>query len=369
MRNLLTTLLLFSCLFFDSHGCGNEYGHSLDGEMVHARYIHFPSRVMTFNKEAIQKRLQNLENDLSSDPGNFKTWSDIALNLMKLGDADSSVNILRPLVKKHPKEYNLLANLGTAYELTDQLDSALKYISLGFEKNPDSHRGTEWVHILILESKIKAKQRQDWMTSNEIITVEQLKEKEPAGRHASDKVNRAIMYQLHTRAPFTPAPNKVMANILETLGDYNAKYGAYENAILAYAYALNYQSNNYIDRRIKKKIGDLNKLRSESEINELPHEFSRLIKRSKIDPELMAIGLGEFADHLDSSNLAKRDHELMHDSLEIMKRQLDSLKSQDPLKVEQVNTDKTFSGKVHWMYFVLVMLLGAVLIFFMKRSK
>lgn len=368
MKYLFTILLVCSSLVY-SIGCGNEYGHSIDGEMIHTRYVHFPSRVMTFDKSVIQKRLDKLKTELSSGTENFKTWSDIALNLMKLGDADSSVKLLRPLVNKHPTEYNLLANLGTAYELTDQLDSALKYISLGFEKNPKSHRGTEWVHVLILEAKIKAKNRQDWMMSNEIITVALLKEKEPSGRRGNDEVNRAIMYQLHTRAPFTPAPNKVMANILESLGDYNAKYGAYENAILAYAYALNYQSHSYIDRRIKKKIGDLNKLRSESEINEWPHEFSRLIQRANIDPELMAIGLGEFANHVDSTNRAVKEHELIRDSLGILKKQLDSLKSVDPKEEESPNVNQSFTGKVHWVYFVLVLLLGAILVFVLNRKK
>tara|TARA_B110000046_G_C13024495_1_gene413104 strand:+ start:2444 stop:2677 length:234 start_codon:yes stop_codon:yes gene_type:complete len=55
--------------------------------------------------------------------------SDYAVYLMKAGRVDESLAILKELNKNLPQEYQIAANLGTAYELNGELDSALFYIN------------------------------------------------------------------------------------------------------------------------------------------------------------------------------------------------------------------------------------------------
>ena len=69
--------------------------------------------------------------------------SDYAVYLMKAGRVDESLAILKELNKNLPQEYQIAANLDTAYELNGELDSALFYIKRGIEINPDAHAGSE----------------------------------------------------------------------------------------------------------------------------------------------------------------------------------------------------------------------------------
>lgn len=157
MRALLVliTLLIVPTI---SYPCGNEYGETLDGTRMYGRYFYLSPDMRAFNTERLTEHLDDLYRRSGNLSGDYKIWSDIAVNLMKLGMADSAIKILIPLAKKYPEEYNILANLGTGYELIGALDSAHKYISKGFEINPRSHRGSEWIHVKILEAKIQEKQ-------------------------------------------------------------------------------------------------------------------------------------------------------------------------------------------------------------------
>ena len=109
MKNTILILVLFCSVHF-SFGCGNEYGYSLDGQRVHTRYLFLSERMLKFNKDDINKRLTALNNKVENGTDDYKTWSNIALNLMKLGQTDSSLKILLPLYKAYPNEYTIIGN-------------------------------------------------------------------------------------------------------------------------------------------------------------------------------------------------------------------------------------------------------------------
>ncbi|MEZ4804561.1 MAG: hypothetical protein R2852_03525, partial [Bacteroidia bacterium] len=324
MKNLFLTGLLLCCSI-QSFSCGNEYGYNLDGSKTYTEYFYISERMMQFDTPAIKKRLGDLYDEVKAGKADFKTWSDIAANLMKIGKADSSVKILVPLIKQHSNEYNIIANLGTSYELIGELDSALKYISLGYKLNSKSHLGSEWVHVNIIQGKIKEKQKPGWMKNNDILNLKTLlyNVDVPNKKSKVAKTNYEIFYQIRTRVKYTPAPDKVLANILTTLGDFNTQVGTYENALLAYAYALEFQESPALDNKIKAKIKTLNKLREANpKIKEIPTEFMRLVKQGKLDPELLLMGLDDFAEKLDSSHLDKISRQ---DSLTALRKRLDAL--------------------------------------------
>jgi hypothetical protein len=79
-----------------------------------------------------------------------------AVDMILSGDAAGAIPMLKELEQKWPREYATASNLGTAYELTGDNENALKWISAGLERNPHSHLGTEWLHVLILKAKIEA---------------------------------------------------------------------------------------------------------------------------------------------------------------------------------------------------------------------
>lgn len=373
MRYLLpfAFLLFYS---FPAQPCGNEYGHTLEGEKVYSLYFYITPDMETFNEEYIKKRLSELESKVALYPGNFKNWSDIALNLMKLGQADSAIAILRPLLKVHGNEYNVLANLGTAYELVGELDSALKYISKGLEVNPRSHRGSEWIHVKILEAKLKEKREPGWLHTNAIIEISELeaRKKDENDRNWRRRMDIELSYQLRTRAPFTPAPNRVMANLLITLGDFNVAHGTYENALLAYANALVYQDHHSVGFRIKERIKELNRKRSDlSAPIELEPTFKWMMERGKVDPELLVLGLRQYSMTIDSF---ARKEQARKDSFNMLQARLDSSEKraeEQKLAAEAVINEEQKRGNTWWPSFLVGLLAGAFVVWgvFKMRRK
>ena len=121
-------LMFLIVLSHHSYACINEYGYKLDGHKVQTQYLYLSEKMLTFNEMNIQNKLDELSRKVKFKNNDYKTWSDIAANLMKIGQMDSALHILQPLVYQNPSEYNLIANLGTAYELSGNIDSALFYI-------------------------------------------------------------------------------------------------------------------------------------------------------------------------------------------------------------------------------------------------
>lgn len=368
MKKLLTLLITLSILQ-TVYPCGNEYGYALDGTRIYTRYFFLSERMLHFDTTRINTRLEKLYKKTENGSANYKDWSDIAANLMRIGKADSGIKILIPLLKEHPNEYNLIANLGTCYELTGQLDSALKYISKGYDINPKSHNGSEWIHIKILEAKIKEKRNPGWMKSNPVITLEELLERVPnEPKHLkSRKINRDFFYQIRTRVRFTPAPNRTIANLLTTLGEYNQEVGTYENALLAYTYALIFEASDYLDRKIKAKIKTLNQQRDKQpKITELPDMFIKMMKRSELDPEILLLGIDDFAEQLDSVHLVEVAQK---DTLSILKLHKDSLENvlANEAKKQQHQLAEEESKK--YIYLAIGLLIGLVVAIVLWRMK
>jgi len=376
MKKFLLVLVLL-CSIKSSFGCGNEYGYSLDGQRIHTRYFFLSERMLHFNKGDINKRLTALNNKIKNGTDDYKTWSNIALNLMKLGQADSSLKILLPLYKEHPNEYTIIGNIGTAYELTGQLDSALYYISKGFEINPKSHLKSEWVHVAILEAKIQESRRSGWLGHNSVLDLDNLIKRVGKGDLRGRKVtsiNNQIFLQIRTRAPFTPVPNMILANILETLGDFNRKVGTYENAILAYAYAMRFEGEKD-HSKIENKVKKLNKERMDSDdIMEIPVTFQRMLKRSKMSPDLLLLGLDDFAEGQD---MFQKEFIVKNDSIKLLSLQIDSLVDNFNLQIEagiKENEHKIESiekeNKFNIIFYLgFGFLVGGILFFILGRRK
>ena len=379
MKHLIS-FLLFISLAKASYPCGNEYGYALDGTRIYTEYFYLSERMLHFDTVNIENRLNELNKKIEKGTADYKTWSDVAVNLMKIGKADSSIKILLPLIAERPNEYNLIANLGTCYELTGELDSALKYISKGLEINTSSHYGSEWIHVKILEAKIKQKSNSRWMITNEIVSVKELiSDLDSANmRQKLHKINDDFFFQIRTRAPFTPAPNRTLGNLLMTLGDFNARYGTYENALLAYIYALEFQKSpdlsyraSDLEKKIKNKIKALNQQRdAQDKIVELPEMFVKMMKRSKLDPELLLLGLDDIANTLDSINIVEY---VTNDSMAIMKLKVDSLQSVVSSANAQNKDEANNETEVNSYLFLLVGLtIGislSLLIIIKKRKK
>ncbi len=209
--------------------------------------------------------------------------SDIAVNLGYLGRYPEALDILKKLQQKYPSDYNIAANLGTTYELLGKNELALLFINKGLQLNPDSHEGSEWVHVKILEAKIKMAGTPEWIYKNRILGTGvnfDSKESEALNDKAWD-----VEYQLQERIPFTPFPDALLANVFDELGDLYATQQSVELAYIAYDFALRNDSSDHFGVKAKMEA-----LKPVLKKNKIPvpswkeHYYNR--KLSKIQSEI-----------------------------------------------------------------------------------
>lgn len=177
------------------------------------------------------------------------TQSDIAVNLGYLGRYAEALEILVRLQKANPDNYTIAANLGTTYELLGKNEPALQFIKKGLQLNPDSHEGSEWVHVKILEAKLKMASQPGWIYKNRVLgtgVTFDSKESETLDDKTWD-----VEYQLQERIPFTPFPDALLANVFDELGDLYATQQSVELAYVAYDFALRNDSADHYGVKAK----------------------------------------------------------------------------------------------------------------------
>lgn len=133
--------------------------------MIFTNFFYLSKKHRTFDTEHIKERLAITEAKPNAKT-NFKIQSNIASYHIKLGEVKKALQILKPLSDNYPNEYTISANLGTAYELEGQLNKALRLIKNGYQINSESHFGSEWIHIKILEAKIKERSNPGWLKTH-----------------------------------------------------------------------------------------------------------------------------------------------------------------------------------------------------------
>lgn len=152
------------------------------------------------------------------------------------GDSPAAIRLLQAIEQDTPGQYSTAANLGTAYELAGDNNNALKWISEGIRRNPDSHWGTEWLHALILEAKMRLEKDPDYLKVHRIIPLPENFDSETklnvggAERKISEIVS-ALNYQLRERVLFVKPLDPVVADLMFTYALCEAHTGVVESAV------------------------------------------------------------------------------------------------------------------------------------------
>jgi len=205
-----------------------------------------------FDQKTIEKQLVLLEQKLKKST-DFKLLSDYGLHLVQAGKVKEALVIFEKLAELHPNEYSIIANLGTTYELSGQNEKALEYIRKGIEINPDSHKGSEWIHVKILEAKIALEKDPAYLTNHSVLNLSP-KQKQ------SQKVFDQLYIQLQERFPFSPKEvNPVMADLFVEMGDFYFETISFEHAKAFYQIAKLYYKSDRKD--IDEKIEQARELR------------------------------------------------------------------------------------------------------------
>ncbi len=234
---LLVCLVLLSNI---SNACLNEEHVTKSGKSTIDAFTLGDLRLYkNHNKAELELAIKNL---LSEKPVTeediLSTQNSIAVVYIKLGKLAEAEAILLQLLKKHPKNYSVTINLGTLYELQGKNAKALEFIKKAVAINPESHSGSEWFHIKILEYKLK-NIPDNKIAGENILNLYSIKK--PATEIAYD-----VSYQLQERIPFTPAPTLLMAKVMQELGDYLADSVSIKGAYVIYETGMDYDRDNIL---------------------------------------------------------------------------------------------------------------------------
>lgn len=233
MKKLLV-LLGFALHAMAALACLNTfYDFNVDGQL--REYNHPPEGVFSknFDTELTAKKMGKLQAKLEKE-GRYTLLSDYAVGLMKVGRAAEARDILQVLYQHYPLDYKLATNLGTAWELNGQVDSALYYIKRGIVLNPHDHLGSEWIHVKILETKQTLVNDPAYIQKHSVL---QLTDKQ---KQDSD-VYKQLLIQLQERVPFSPGTNNaIMASLFTDLGVLAEKAASLQHAVAYYMVAQKY---------------------------------------------------------------------------------------------------------------------------------
>jgi hypothetical protein len=347
MRKQLTVLFLLIS-WQGAQACMNEYGavnlsgRDLAGTDIAQTYpFAEPPYFRSFNRVFSENFVAS--HDLSSvSADDYKTRSDIAFHLTRLGRYRESLAILQGLVKHYPHEYNILSNLGTVYELNNMPDSALRILRATNKRFPEGHHGSEWFHLQVLEAKLHVRSDPHWLEQHRVLDLGITEASPDTSQRFIANMKRLwdATYQLHERLPFTPTPDPILANILNELGDAIAIEYSMLEAYKFYYIGVQYDTSDRYGMRAKQ------------------HALVEAMKKANILVPT-AVELRRFFPRADSIPLI-RDHDTQYSSSE---KQMERV-----LAYQEAELDRRNPFPWNWVGAAVVLVAGYLYIRRIKRE-
>lgn len=206
----------------------------------------------SFYKRNFIKGIKQLDS-LYKASKNLDYLSDKGLLLILLERYEIAIKLYLEIEKIKPNRYSTASNIGTAYELFGQNESALKWIKKAVEIDPKSHNNSEWIHVKILEAKIKGEQ---FYTTSFLLNTEFGSDVTPSSQMTKQELKAlyiALYYQLNERISFVKPKEKIVAQLLFDLGNIAFLLGDYSDATYDYKRAKHYgYTGQLIDERIEQ---------------------------------------------------------------------------------------------------------------------
>jgi tetratricopeptide (TPR) repeat protein len=286
----IVTLIIFFISLNKGYSCGNEYWELLNGKLHEGGEL-LGSKKIPYGQNLKNSELLELYKDTykryKKNP-TLENYTDYAATLMYKGAYQEAKAILLEIESKSPNKYNTAANLGTVYELLGQNDSALLWISRGIALNPQSHFNSEWIHVKILEAKIKAGNDAHYFETHNILNLDFGQALIPQNPDIKNplELSQQIYYQLAERMSFIAPKDPIIAQLTFDLANIYAFSKDYQLAFYTYEQA--------------KKYGFDNDL-----INKRMVYFNDLSEKERSNPSLLANDVVPIADIPDNSTLTR----------------------------------------------------------------
>ncbi len=252
----LIQILTFALLLpISADACLNVSGTSIHGD---SRTTDYSISTMLRHSLATtaEDRMIQFERNLILDGKDELTQTEIeGVRDICEGRTGQAIETFKKIEADHPGRYSTAANLGTAYELNGDLELALKWIEEGIRRNPNSHGGTEWLHVVILRTRMKLKEDDGFLDQRHLITLpESISKTTMIGidgqEYSAAQVAEALIYQLGERMYFVKPPDPVVADLIFTAAILEAHLAVVEPAIemLEIARTYGFKDTTLLDR-------------------------------------------------------------------------------------------------------------------------
>lgn len=258
MRSRFVLFLLIGLLLLVRSGlaCLWTYATNLDGRVEEISSLppgaFADGLVQKKPREYWLKWLGELKQRSAKEPDNHQLRNDYAVMLVRAGELTEALAVLNDIEATKPGLYPTAANLGTVYELSGDVEKALHWIQEGLARNPQSHSGSEWLHVRILQAKQKLGDDPDWLKTHSILGLNFGDESRPVrptnkefaalGESQSwEDLDSHLTIQLRERTSLVEPPDPIVADLLSDLSNVLALKGQLENAIAVAELAQRYE--------------------------------------------------------------------------------------------------------------------------------
>ncbi|WP_433834865.1 tetratricopeptide repeat protein [Flavobacterium anhuiense] len=185
--------------------------------------------------------------------------SDKGYLLIVLKKYDEALKLYLNIEKIKPNRYSTASNLGTLYELMGENQKAYEWIKKSIAINPKSHEGSEWLHLKILEAKIKNLKD---VSGQFLINANFGTSREPKtklSRKEIDELAQSIYFQVNERMSFIEPKDKIISILLFELGNLAELLGQNNSALETYRSArkYGYEGDLIIERMINSSQNEI----------------------------------------------------------------------------------------------------------------
>lgn len=233
--------------------CINTFGTDLKGEVVSTFFTGDDLVEYLTNPDGPNWRAQKKKLSRNLAQASLEQQNDYAATLLHLGEIQPALAILVRIEQTRPGLYATATNLGTAYELIGKNEHALSWIRAGIRRNPQSHDGSEWLHVAILEAKLAMAANPSWLRTHSVLGLDFGSEavpRMPAGFPSGNdgksldarETSHAIHVQMVERLQFVGPPDPIVGDLLFDYANLLMLTDTMENAASIYKLALRYDT-------------------------------------------------------------------------------------------------------------------------------
>jgi len=261
----ITKLLLILLIPSLTQACLWLNGTTIDGEGI----TYEDKTISSLFLKSSQKTTPREKFDEQFGRENNQTIEYIAFRDIMYGEYEKGIKRLLEIEKKTPNLYATASNLGTAYELQGDIPLSIRWIKEGIKRNVASHGGTEWLHVLILETKLRLESNATLLENSHMINLPATFEETTlipikGENYTIKSIRDALYYQLKERMVFVKPKDKTVADLLYTFAKIEEQTTVVEEASTLVSMAEKYGFSNQeeidsIYHNANETISDLRK--------------------------------------------------------------------------------------------------------------